>query len=120
MIDLIKQKAIRVSVASGDTLDVRNFTVRQRMNELDRIDLRVASENTSIALSDVIGKEASFHLDAVGWSRSYTGVCIEMEQVRAEGDNLATYTLAIAPKAWVLTQRKNFRIFQFMSELDIV
>ncbi len=120
MIDLIKQKAIRAIVASGDTLDVRNFTVRQRMNELDRIDLRVASENTSVALSDLIGKEASFHLDAVGWSRSYTGVCIEMEQVRAEADNLATYTLAIAPKAWLLTQRKNFRIFQFMSELDIV
>jgi type VI secretion system secreted protein VgrG len=120
MIDLFQSKAVRVDVASGDQLDVRSFAVRQRMNELDRVDLRVVSPNGSVALSEVIGREATVRLDAGSWSRTYTGVCVEMEQVRVDEGNLATYTLAVAPRAWLLTQRKNYRIFQFLSELDIV
>lgn len=120
VIDLLTAKAIRLEVASGDQLDVRNLSIRQRMAELDRIDLRVVSTNGSVALSDIIGKEATLQLEASPFQRTYTGVCMEMEQVRVDRDNLATYTLAIAPRAWLMTQRKNYRIFQFLSELDIV
>lgn len=120
MLELFNAKAIKVEVDSGEQLDVRNFAIRQRMNELARIDLRVVSRNGSVTLSDIIGKDASVRIESSPWNRCYTGVCIEMEQVRVDGDNLATYTLAIAPRAWLLTQRKNYRIFQFLSELDIV
>lgn len=120
MIDLLNPKAISVEVANGESLDVRNFAIRQRMNELSRIDLRVVSKNGAVALSDIIGMPASVRIESGPWNRCYTGVCIEMDQVRVDRDNLATYTLAIAPRAWLATQRKNYRIFQYLSELEIV
>jgi type VI secretion system secreted protein VgrG len=113
-------KRARVAVASGDDLDVRTFAVKQHMNELSRIELRVTSANLSVALDDVIGKDATFTVTSNRESLVYTGVCMEMEQVRVDRENLATYTLVIAPRLWLTTHRKNYRIFQFLSELDIV
>jgi type VI secretion system secreted protein VgrG len=43
-----------------------------------------------------------------------------MELLRVEEAGLATYRLAIVPRFWLLTQRKNYRIFQFLSDLAIV
>ncbi len=118
-LNLIPKRA-RVAVASGDELDVRTFAVKQHMNELSRIELRVTSANLSVALDDVIGKDATFTVTSNRESLVYTGVCMEMEQVRVDRENLATYTLVIAPRLWLTTHRKNYRIFQFLSELDIV
>ncbi len=111
---------VEVRVASGDDLDVRSFAVRQRLSELFRVEVRVVSSNPSVALEEVVGKEASFSLATQWSSRTLTGVCIEMEQVRVERDHLTTYVLAIAPRLWLLTQRKNYRVFQYLSELEIV
>lgn len=116
----MNENQVRVQVASGDELDVRSFSVKQRMSQLFRVELRVVSSNLSVALDAVIGKDATFTLGTQWSSRSYNGLCIEMEQVRVDREGLATYTLAIAPRMWLLTQRKNYRIFQYKSELDIV
>jgi len=111
---------VQVEVASGDHLDVRHFDLRMRMSELFRIELEVVSSNLSVALDQVIGNDASFTLEREGSTQRLTGIAIEMEQVRVDDQGLATYRLVLAPKAWRLTQRKNYRIFQFMSEIDIV
>ncbi len=116
---LTKHPAIELEVESGEPLDVRSFAIRERMNELSRIDLRVVSPNGGIDLSEIIGKAATLRIESTP-PRTYTGVCIEMEQVRVDRGNLATYTLSLSPRAWLLTQRTNYRIFQFKSELDIV
>lgn len=110
----------RVQIATGDDLDVRSFSVKQQMSQLFRVELRVVSSNLSIELAEVIGKDANFALSTEWSNRSYAGVCIEMEQVRVDSRGLATYTVVIAPRAWLLTQRINYRIFQYESELDIV
>ena len=57
-LNLIPKRAY-VQVASGDDLDIRSFAVKQQMSELFRIELRVSSNNLSVALDDVIGKDAS-------------------------------------------------------------
>jgi type VI secretion system secreted protein VgrG len=110
----------RVQIATGDDLDVRSFSVKQHMSELFRVELRVVSSNPSVELAEVIGNDASFSLSTEWASRSFSGVCIEMEQVRVDARGLATYTVVIAPRAWLMTQRTNYRIFQYESELDIV
>ncbi|HTJ85274.1 MAG TPA: type VI secretion system tip protein TssI/VgrG [Polyangiaceae bacterium] len=117
---MIEGNKLHVQVASGDALDVRSFSVKQRMSELFRIELTAVSTNLGIALSDVIGNPASFTVRSERSSRTLGGVAIEMRQVKVDEKGLATYTLTIAPTAWLLTQRKNYRIFQFVSELDIV
>lgn len=113
-------KQLHVQVTTGDTLDARSFSITQRMSELFRVEVSAVSTNPAIALGEVIGNEASFTVTQRGEARTLTGVAIEMAQTRVDAAGLATYSLVIAPKAWLLTQRKNHRIFQFVSELDIV
>lgn len=116
----IQPNQVRASVATGDDLDVRWFSIKQRMDELFRVELRVVSRNLSVSFDDVIGQDASVSVGRVGSAAALSGVAIEMKQVRVDDDGLATYSLVIAPRAWLMTQRKNFRIFQYKSELDIV
>ena len=109
-----------VTISSGDELDVRSFSVQERMSTLFRIELLVRSKNQDIDLDEVIGHAASFALRSSASSPKWHGVVVEMELLRVESAGLATYRLLIQPRAWLLTQRKNYRIFQFKSELEIV
>ncbi len=110
----------KVTIATGDTLDVRVFSVEQAMSQLFRIELRVLSQNPNVDFDAVIGQAASFELSTEHSSQRWTGLCLEMEQIRVEEGELATYRLVIVPRAFLLTQRKNYRIYQYESELDIV
>ena len=109
-----------VEVASGDSLDVRSFAVRQGMSELFHIDVRVMSKNLDVDFDTVIGQPAKFTLGTHWSAQTWEGTCSEMEQIRVDSQGLATYALVIQPKAWLMTQRRNYRIFQFETELDIV
>lgn len=110
---------VRVWIASKDELDVREFRLRAPMSELFRIEVEAVSTNANISHDQVVGREASFSIIRAGATQTWTGIAIEIEQVRSEEDGLATYRLVLAPRAWLLTQRKNYRIFQFLSEVAI-
>ncbi len=109
-----------VSVATGDALDVRSFHVTQAMSRLFRIEVEAVSRNPDIDFDAIIGLPAELSLTTAHASPSWSGLCVEMDQLRVDPGNLATYTLVLAPQAYLLTQRKNYRIFQYMSELEIV
>jgi type VI secretion system secreted protein VgrG len=111
---------VRVSVATGDLLDVRSFQVTQAMSRLFRIEIEVTCTNPDVDFDGVIGLAADFSLATATSSHSWSGICVEMDQIRTDHGNLSTYTLVIAPRAYLLTQRKNYRIFQYKSELEIV
>jgi type VI secretion system secreted protein VgrG len=106
-------------IASGDTVDVRQFEVSDRMSSLFEIKLVVVSENPDIDFDAVIGHPARFSLHA-GNSRMWSGVCSHMQQLRVEEHFLSTYEITLVPALWFTAQRRNFRMFQHMSELDIV
>ncbi len=110
----------RVGVKSGDALDVRTFQITQAMSRLFRVEVEVVSHNPDIDFDEVIGNDAHFSLSSGASSHTWRGVCVDMEQIRVDRENLATYTLSIAPRAYLLTQRKNYRIFQYKSEIEIV
>jgi type VI secretion system secreted protein VgrG len=118
-----------VTVASGDSLDVREFHVHQALSSLFEVTLTVMSENPDIDFEAVAGKEASFTLHllegaagAVGVAapRTWSGLAAELHQIRVEPQGLTTYQLRIVPTLWLLTQRRNHRIFQMKTELEIV
>ncbi|APR87514.1 Putative vgr related protein [Minicystis rosea] len=115
---------IQVTVASGDSLDIREFSVHEAMSSLFNISLTVVCENPDVDLEAVVGKEASFSLhgrvEGSSRARTWTGICNELHQVRAEDSGLSTYRLQIVPTLWLTAQRRNHRIFQMISELDIV
>jgi type VI secretion system secreted protein VgrG len=115
-------RRLAVSVASGDDLDIRHFQVVERMNELFEIAIDALCENPDIDFEAVVGQPMSFTvrkgvegLDV----RTWTGICSHIEQVAAEERGLSTYKLVLVPVLWLLTQRRNHRMFQVQSEVDI-
>jgi type VI secretion system secreted protein VgrG len=115
---------LAVTVASGDALDVRELSVEEAMSTLFTVTLDVVAENPDLDFEAIVGKDASFTLHGragggVG-ARTWTGVCNELYQLRVEESGLSTYRLRIVPTLWLATQRRNYRMFQQLSELEIV
>ena len=113
-------KNLQLHVASGDALDVRNFAVQERLSSLFQVSLIAVSDNPSVDFDAVVGQPARFALHGGLHERFWTGLCNHFEQVRVEPSGLSTYQISLVPTLWLLTQRKNHRMFQQMSEPDIV
>jgi type VI secretion system secreted protein VgrG len=114
---------VTVTVASGDELDVRDFSVVEKLSELFSIRITALSDNPDIDFEAVAGQDASFTLywrDEGDKPRTWTGICTELHQIRAEPTGASTYHLVISPILWLATQRRNHRMFQLETELQIV
>ncbi|MGK4000776.1 type VI secretion system Vgr family protein [Sorangium sp. So ce1024] len=111
-----------VTVASGDRLDVRQFHVSERISALFEISLVVVCEDADIDFEAIAGQPMTFTLrqGASGRDvRTWTGICRHIEQSAVEELGVSTYKLVLVPAVWLLTQRRNHRMFQLQSELDI-
>jgi type VI secretion system secreted protein VgrG len=108
-----------VHVATHDPLDVRHFVITERMSSLFEVRVVAVSRNPDIDFEGVIGQAMTFvaHGPDV---RTWAGVCCHLRQVRVEDQHLSTYELTLVPRLWLLGQRRNHRMFQHLTELDIV
>ncbi|MFT3764207.1 MAG: type VI secretion system tip protein TssI/VgrG [Minicystis sp.] len=111
---------LSVTVASGDALDVRQFEVREALSSLFSVVLTVVSDNPEIDFDAVIGQDASFTAELRGRKRTLHGIANELHQLKVEEAGQSTYHLEIVPKLWLTTQRRNHRMYQRESEIDIV
>src|SRR4029453_3042230 len=57
---------------------------------------------------------------------AWTGIVSQLELMRSETGPLrtnaagvSTYAVTIVPRLWLLSQWRNYRIFQYLSEVDI-
>jgi type VI secretion system secreted protein VgrG len=113
---------LSVTVASGDTLDVRQFSVEERISSLFTVSVVAMSKNESLDFDTVVGQPASFTLRHAAGERTWRGLVSHLQHVAVSGaeDGLSTYQLVIVPTLWLATQRKNYRMFQQLSEPGIV
>lgn len=77
----------------------------------------------SIRLDWIIGRGAALRVEQDdGLHKVWTGICSHVEQVRFDETPGAesTYRLRIAPYLWLLSQRRNHRIFQHQRIPEIV
>ena len=110
---------LQVTVDSGEALDVRQFSVTEGMSTMFRVELVVMSGNAEVDFDEVVGRPASFAIRGSAYPRTWRGICSSMHQVGAEEQGLSTYQMSIVPTMWLLTQRRNYKMFQQKSELDI-
>ncbi|WP_437312038.1 type VI secretion system Vgr family protein [Sorangium sp. So ce388] len=105
-------------IASGDLIDVRRVEVSDRMSALFEARVVAVSDNPDIDFEAVIGQPMTLvaHGDQ---TRTWTGICSRLRQLAVEERNLSTYELTLVPALWLATQRRNYRMFQHTSELDI-
>ncbi|MBK9259431.1 MAG: type VI secretion system tip protein VgrG [Polyangiaceae bacterium] len=113
-------KNFKVTIGSGDTLDVRQFSIHERLSSLFQVNLVAVSDNPSIEFDEVVGQPAQFSMSAGMHDKFWSGICNHFEQVRHEPGGMSTYQFSIVPTLWLLTQRKNYRMHQQISEPDIV
>lgn len=109
-----------VTVASQDTLDVRHFAVQEGMSQIFTVTVTAMSPNANLDFDAIVGKEASFTLRSDTGARVWQGLCSHFLQVAVEETGLSTYQLTLVPTLWLLTQRRNHRMFQQLSEIEIV
>jgi type VI secretion system secreted protein VgrG len=115
---------LTVDLASGDPLDVREFTVEEGLSRLFDVSLTAMSTSVDVDFEGSIGRAARFEIlrtsPVDGDTRYWNGICVGIEQVDVDEAGLSTYSVRIVPVLWLLTQRRNYRVFQDQSELDIV
>ncbi|UQA58450.1 type VI secretion system tip protein VgrG [Polyangium aurulentum] len=113
---------LQVELASGDGFDVREFSVNERISSLFEISLTALCENPNVDFEAIVGQPARFVMASdlsPGQPRIWTGVCHELQQLGVEEEGLSTYHIGIVPTLWLATQRRNYRMFQHLSEPDI-
>ncbi len=116
---------LELSFASGeDSLSVRRFSIQEGVSSLFTVSVWALSPNPYLDLEALVGQPASFHVVSglkfgTRGARRWTGVCSFIEQVQAEPTGLSSYHLRIVPTLWILTHRRNHRIYQHLSIPDI-
>jgi type VI secretion system secreted protein VgrG len=123
---------LELSFAGGETsLSVRHFSVHEAVSSLFMVSVLARSESPSIDLEGIVGQPASLRVVSgyayarLGGARLWSGLVSSIEQVQAvqptpRGAQLSSYSLRIVPKLWLLTQRRNHKIFQHLSVPDII
>jgi type VI secretion system secreted protein VgrG len=122
---------LELSTASSEALPVTQFRAAERVSSPFSIDLWALSEEASVNLSAIVGRPATFRVNAGhahalrSSDRCWSGVIARAEQVHAVPEGLgqagaSTYLLRLVPRVWLLTQRRDNRIFQQISIPDIV
>ncbi len=110
----------------ADKLDIRSFRVVDGLSKLFSVELEVACENPAIDFEELVGAPGAFHIELDPFfypgkaRRSWSGVISEAHQVRSETKGLSSYRLTLSPRLWLLTRRTNCRVYQQLSDLDVV
>ncbi len=122
----LRTQHLELRVDSPDHFDVREFQLDDGVNTLFSIELRVTCENPAVDFERTIGAQASFR---IGIDRAvygdtpapkWTGIVADIRQLTSEHTGLSTYVLRIVPHLWLLAQRTNCRVFQQMTDHDVV
>ena len=115
-----------LSFASGESsLSVRRFHAHEGLSTLYAVSIWARSPSSDLDLESLVGQPASLIVSpGAGEGRRWSGVVAFMEQAQGieatEGrDALSTYHLRIVPRLWLLTQRRNYRIYQHLSIPEI-
>lgn len=115
---------------SGEqSLSLRTFQAQEGISQLFNVNVLALSERPDIDLEAIVGRGAELRATngvalVTSTTRHWRGVVAYIEQVRVEHREASrghsTYSLAIVPRLWLLTQQRGYRIFQHRSVPDIV
>ena len=110
----------KVGELSDDTFSVYKFTHEEALSELFTLILYVATKEPLSDLSSLILQQVTFKVNASGEEqRTISGLIETIEQGKS-GFRRTHYKIVVRPSAWLLTLRKDSRIFHFKSVPEII
>lgn len=123
--------ALVLQIDAADALTVVRFDVRARSSSCFVLELTAVSHSAELDLRAIVGAPAVFHInggtlrgassdDHEGGLASWSGICNHIEQLETEPNGVSTYSLRVVPNLWVLTQRRNYRVFQHLTIPEVV
>jgi type VI secretion system secreted protein VgrG len=118
---------LALSFENGDeSLSVRRFSVLDSLSGLFEVSVLARSPRDDLDLESFVGLPAGFlAARRPDVPRAWSGIVSEMELLQVEppgpqGPGLSTYSLRIVPALWLLTQKRDNRIFQAKSYPEIL
>ena len=105
-----------------DALFLTRFNGSEGLSQLFHFHLELMAENrTNIPFDKLIGQKITFSiiLPDGKTKRFWSGICNSMAQ-QDRDSTFTNYRMEVVPKLWLLTRRRQSRIFQHMSVPDIL
>ncbi len=107
-------------------LSVRAFDIREALSSLFEVRVEARSDDADVDFEAMVGLPASFAIESglafagADGTRSYSGVVASVTQTQAETSGLSSYSVVIVPQLWLMTQRRDNRLFQHRRVPDII
>ncbi|MFO0552209.1 MAG: type VI secretion system tip protein TssI/VgrG [Polyangiaceae bacterium] len=101
-------------------LRVVRFTGAEALSELFHFAITVVTAESALDLAGVSGQAGVFTLSVPGGSRAVRGIVQRVEAGEPDAERGATYHIDFVPPHYVLTLRRDVRVFQDESAVDVV
>ncbi|MEJ7734120.1 MAG: type VI secretion system tip protein TssI/VgrG [Polyangiaceae bacterium] len=111
---------LRLGAALGGTTSVIRLELSDGISELFELTVRFRSENPAVPLDQVAGDTAEVLLDDEAFVRRIPGIVRQVRQLTAEPTGVSEYELVLVPELWLTTRRRDHRIFQDQTAVQIV
>ncbi|WP_439869678.1 type VI secretion system Vgr family protein [Pseudomonas syringae] len=101
-------------------LVLESFSGEEGLSVLFEYELQLLSSDAKIELKKLIGKKVSIEITlADGGKRVISGHCSSFNHIGANG-GIANYAATVVPWLWILSRRRDSRIFQDKTVEDII
>ncbi len=118
--DLAQSKlAFRVAGVADDDFQVFRYRGTEGLSLLFRFDIEMSAPPATRRLDDLVGRPATFVLEAPGGVRRFHGVVGRFQYIGEHGEK-AYYRAELMPLLWLLTHSYHSRIFQHKPVPQIV
>ena len=104
----------------ADELLLQGFQGSEGISRLFKFELKMQSENRSIAFDSIVGKTASIKMILQDGGKKYINGIIASFSQGGASNVFAYYTATLVPWFWMLTRTTDCRIFQNMTAPDII
>ncbi|HEX4963770.1 MAG TPA: type VI secretion system tip protein TssI/VgrG [Thermoanaerobaculia bacterium] len=111
----------------GEVFQVLTFHAHEEMSHLFRYSITLRSDNPQVNVKGLVRDLAKIHLSWEQKEKWWYGIVASASQINAglpdltqEDHEYGEYAIEVVPHYWMLTQKTNCKIFQWMSASDII
>ncbi|CAB3751134.1 type VI secretion system tip protein TssI/VgrG [Paraburkholderia humisilvae] len=116
--------AITLTSTLGTRLLFANMTAKESLGRLFSYEMETISHDAEVDLRALLGTPMTVKLvTPQGYTRYFNGIVSEGEQsgfVNIDGVRYAVYRFVLVPKPWLLTRKRDCRIYRSMSVPQII
>lgn len=99
---------------------VTRYDLKEALSELFELTVEVVLADAALDMKGVVGQPARVAFRSEPFHLQLEGLVRRARQLSAEPTGMSRYELYIVPPLWLTTRRKDHRIFQDLSVIDIV